>query len=141
VSIAAEPDVLINQEGQKISPLSLEMAKRLALFHYTGQGQIKDLQLLATSDGNYVSSSPVYRAQFEDPQGSELYLDPNTGDLLARRKALWFWYHWIWQFHLMKYTPSPLVNRVLLFVFASLSFLVSLTGLIKFWQGPAQRKA
>lgn len=139
VSFANETDQLVDQSGQKLSPLSLEWARRLAMFHYTGEGQLKDLQLLATSSGNYVSSTPIYRAQFDDAQQSELYLDPNTGELLARRKALWFWYQWMWQFHLMKYTPSPLLNRLLLFAFAGLSFLVSATGLIKFWKSPPKK--
>ncbi len=140
VSFAKESDILVDQAGKKLSPLSLDWAKRLALFHYTGQGQLRDLQLLPESQGNYVSASPIYRAQFDDDQSSEIYLDPNTGELLARRKSLWFWYHWMWQFHLMKYTPSPLLNRLLLFAFAGLSFLVSVTGIVKFWQVPRPKE-
>jgi hypothetical protein len=43
-------------------------------------------------------------------------------------------YNRMWEFHLMKYTPSPALNKVLLLVFAVLNALVALTGFAKFFR-------
>jgi len=128
-----QPPLLLDPNGQHLSPLSTEYATTLGRSLYLGTGELLRTELLPRSQGNYVSSTPVYRLQFADAQRTEIYLDPNSGQLLARRKALWRWYNRMWEVHLMKYTPSATVNKLLLLAFALLTFVVSLTGLFKFF--------
>lgn len=128
------PPLLFNRQGQVISPISPALAERVARLGYTGTGPVNQTELLPTSTGNYVSSQPIYRITFADAQKTEIYVDPNTGSLLARRKALWALYNRMWEFHLMKYTPSPAVNKALLLLFAVLNALVALTGFAKFFR-------
>lgn len=123
---------LIDQAGQLQTPLSEALATELAKAYYAGEGVLRTLELLPNSTGNYVSSTPVYRAMFADSQQTEIYLHPDSGQLLGRRKALWSWYQRFWRFHLMQYTPSAAWNKGLLLFFAALTFLVSLTGLLQF---------
>ncbi len=128
------PPVLIGSDGQRLDPLKPEWAATIAQLGYTGTGQINRTELLKESKGNYFSSSPIYRVSFDDDQKTEIYVDPVTGDLLARRKALWGLYNRMWELHLMKYTPWPGVNKMLLLVFAILNALVALTGFVKFFR-------
>lgn len=126
--------LLLDHTGAAQSPLSPALAASIAREQYTGQGELSTVDLLPTSRGNYFSSTPVFKATFQDAQHTEIYIDPQSGALLARRKALWAWYNRMWEFHLMKYSPDATTNKMLLLVFATLSFLVSLTGLLKFFR-------
>lgn len=126
--------LLLDAQGAQLNPISPELAARIAKMGYTGTGQAQQTDLLPTSTGNYMSGQPIYRVRFDDEQQTEIYIDPETGSLLARRKALWALYNRMWEFHLMKYTPWPGVNKSLLLIFAVLNALVALTGLLKFFR-------
>lgn len=124
---------LVDQSGQVHHPISPELAASIAREQYLGQGTLATIDFLPESSGNYFSSQPVYKALFQDPQATEVYINPQSGELLARRKALWRWYNRMWEFHLMKYTSHAPLNKYLLLLSAVLSFGVSLTGLFKFF--------
>ncbi|MGV3524959.1 MAG: PepSY domain-containing protein [Candidatus Sericytochromatia bacterium] len=134
LSHSGGPPVLLNAQGLQINPISPELAARVAKMGYTGTGQAQQTDLLPKSEGNYMSGQPIYRVRFDDDQQTEIYIDPETGSLLARRKALWALYNRMWEFHLMKYTPWAGVNKSLLLIFAVLNALVALTGLLKFFR-------
>lgn len=130
--------LLLNIKGQRISPLAPERVKAIALGQYTGpeprpQKNVA-VALLPKSAGNYFSEQPVYRVSFADAARTEMYIDPQTGAVLARRKALWAIYNRMWEMHLMKYTPSQALNKNLLLLFAVLNALVALTGFFKFFR-------
>lgn len=60
-----------------------------------------------------------------------MYIDPKSGELLAKRKGIWSFYNTMWEFHLMKYTSNNSLNKNILLLSALISFIVSLTGFIK----------
>lgn len=128
------PVRLMDQHGNIRSPLDPALAAAIAREQYLGKAPLGTIDLLPTSSGNYVSSTPVFKASFQDAQGTEIYIDPQSGALLARRKALWRWYNRMWEFHLMKYSANNALNKYLLLFSAVISFLVSLTGLFKFFR-------
>ena len=128
------PPILLNATGQRIDPIPAATVRAVAQAGYTGQGHIQSIERLPRSAGNYMSASPIWRVRFDDAQQTEIYIDPGTGALLARRKALWVLYNQAWEFHLMKYTPWPAANKALLLIFAGLNALVALTGLVKFFR-------
>jgi len=128
------PPLLLSAAGEHLSPLSLKRVRAIALSQYQGKAAIAEIQLLPKSVGNYVSGVPVYRVLFGDDAKTEMYIDPQTGALLARRKALWALYNRMWEFHLLKYTPSQPLNKILLLSFAMLNAVVALTGLMKFFR-------
>jgi len=128
------PALLLSAAGEPLSPLSPKRVRAIALSQYQGKAAISELQLLPKSVGNYVSGVPVYRVVFGDDAKTEMYIDPQTGALLARRKALWGLYNRMWEFHLMKYTPSQPLNKFLLLGFAVLNAGVALTGFMKFFR-------
>lgn len=130
----AKGSVLLNAQGQRLDPIAESLAAELVKMDYQGTGQLQKLELLPSSAGNYFSSQPVYRATFADSQKTEIYLDPGSGSLLARRKALWGLYNRMWEFHLMKYTPSKNLNKALLLICALLNALVAITGFVKFFR-------
>lgn len=136
----ADTTLLLDARGQRLDPLSPAWAQRIAVAGYTGSGRVRQVERLPRSDGNYVSARPIYRIRFDDAQSTEIYVDPASGELLARRKALWGLYNRMWEFHLMKYTPFPALNKSLLLLFAVINAVVALTGLLRFVRRPLRRK-
>lgn len=126
--------MLLDAGGRRLDPISPALARRIAVAGYTGKGRALGTELLPKSTGNYVSPVPIYRIAFDDAQRTEIYVDPASGSLLARRKALWGLYNRMWEFHLMKYTPSKAVNKALLLIFAAINVIVALTGFAKFFR-------
>lgn len=133
--------LLVNADGKVLNTVPESWIREVAVQGYTGKGHLKSVTLLDSSKGNYYSTTPVYRADFEDTQGTEIYISPQSGQLLARRKRLWALYNWMWEMHLMKLTPWPKVNKTLLFTFAVLNSLVAITGFVKFFRWGFQMKA
>ena len=134
IQSAKAPVRLMDQQGKIRSPIAPALAAAIAREQYLGAGTLSTIDLLPTSRGNYVSSTPVFKASFQDAARTEVYIDPQSGALLARRKALWRWYNRMWEFHLMKYSSHNALNKYLLLFSAVISFLVSLTGLLKFFR-------
>lgn len=134
LKLAKGPPLLLDEQGQRLDPIKPELAAEVARLGYTGSGKLATTELLQQSAGNYVSSKPIYRISFDDAQKTEIYVHPVTGELLARRKAMWGLYNRMWELHLMKYTPDPAINKALLLIFAGLNALVALTGFVKFFR-------
>ncbi|PIQ29218.1 hypothetical protein COW36_17475 [bacterium (Candidatus Blackallbacteria) CG17_big_fil_post_rev_8_21_14_2_50_48_46] len=131
--------LLLTPQGDKISPLQAGQIADFAKGYYTGQGSLQTVEKLASLRGNYYSDAPLWRVRFADSVGTEIYLEPQTGELLARRKAIWGLYNWMWELHLTKYTPWPAFNKALLAFLAVLNMMVALTGLFKFFRWGRKR--
>ena len=127
------PPLLVSAQGQVVSPLPESEIKDFARRYYTGSGTLIQLEKLNRSRGNYVSATPLWRARFNDRAGTEIYLEPQTGELLARRKRSWAIYNLMWELHLTKYTPWSAVNKALMGLLALINIVVALTGLFKFF--------
>ena len=127
-------EFLINQDKKVIDKIPEKMVEIISKEKYTGKGNIQKIELLKESKGNYYSSSPIYKVSYDDSQKSEIYINPNNGELLAKRKALWGFYNTMWEYHLMKYTSNTKVNKNLLLISAIISLFVSVTGFLKFFR-------
>lgn len=124
--------LIIDQKGQIVKQIDKNLVKEIVLQKLTNKGaKIKNIDLLKESTGNYYSKTPIYKVTFEDKEKSEMYIDPNSGQLLAKRKAIWSFYNTMWEFHLMKYTSNNSLNKNILLISALISFIVSLTGFLK----------
>ncbi len=59
-----------------------------------------------------------------------MYLDPWTGDVLARRTTRWRVFDFLWMLHVMDFDDRDNFNHPLLQVSAALGLLVALGGVI-----------
>jgi len=73
---------------------------------------------------------PVWRVSFTEPENLHLYLDPWTGDLLARRTDRWRIFDFLWMLHIMDYDTRDDFNHPLLQIAALMGLFVTLGGLI-----------
>ena len=74
----------------------------------------------------------AWRASFDKPESLRLYLDPWTGEILARRTSRWRIFDFLWMLHIMDYDTRDDFNHPLLQVAALAGLMVALSGLV-YW--------
>ena len=109
------PALLDSVTGTRLSPLSRDAVGALAARAYIGAGSIEAIEWLDSAPqeaGN--RPAPLWAVRFGDLPRTTLYYSPHTGELLARRHALWRWFDLFWMLHIMDYTAREDVNNPLL---------------------------
>lgn len=75
---------------------------------------------------------PLWKVSFDEPETLNIYLDPWTGEILARRTTRWRIFDFFWMLHVMDFENRDDFNHPLLQVAALLGLLIALSGVI-FW--------
>lgn len=73
---------------------------------------------------------PVWKVVVDNQPRSHLYFDPETGELLAHRTALWRWYQFSHDLHTFNFGEEATVNNPLLAVFAIMLFATAVSGAV-----------
>lgn len=73
---------------------------------------------------------PVWKVSFSEPESLNLYLDPWTGEILARRTALWRVFDFFWMLHIMDFDTRDDFNHPLLQIAAALGLIIALSGVL-----------
>ena len=75
---------------------------------------------------------PVWRVAYSEPESVNLYIDPWTGELLARRTDRWRLFDFLWMLHIMDFDTRDDFNHPLLQIAAALGLIIALSGVV-FW--------
>jgi hypothetical protein len=116
--------------GSVLSPLSKTLAQKIAESDYAGAGALKSIEQLDTPPAEYGRPGPVWRAQFDDRDKTTLYIDPQKGEVAARRSETWRFYDFFWKLHIMDYDDGSDFNHPLLITAAGTAIFVALSGFI-----------
>jgi hypothetical protein len=128
--------------GARRDPLDKAAITQLAESMYQGHGYVAKLELLATLPGEVgTRKAPLWRADFDDASATSLYLDPQTGELVAKRHDLWRAFDFLWMLHIMDYDTRDDVNNTLLRIASVLGVLFGLSGLWLLWFSVRRRTA
>ena len=73
---------------------------------------------------------PLYRVRVEKPESGVVYIDPTTGDIMAIRTTLWRAWDFLWSLHIMDYRERDDFSHWLIRIFAALSVLTVVSGII-----------
>lgn len=127
----ATPAALFDaRNGKKVSPLETEKIQEIASRDYSGTGELSGLQLAETAvSSDFRGPFPVWIATFSEPTSYRVYIDPNSGQILARRSRLWRTYDWLWMLHIMDYEEHENFNNWFLVVASAFALATSITGL------------
>ncbi len=115
--------------GEKLSPLSEALARKVAEHDFRGEGEIERITLMNNPPAEFRGPRPVWRAEFSDADETRLYISPETGEVLARRNRVWRLYDFFWMLHIMDYEERKNFNNPLIRAFAVTGFLFALSGL------------
>ena len=119
--------------GGVLPPLEQDAVVRQAQDQLREPGELRGVRLLehVESDSEVRGRPlPVWRVSFEEPESLSLYLDPWTGDILARRTDRWRVFDFLWMLHIMDYQSRDNFHHPLLQIAAALAFTVALGGVV-----------
>jgi hypothetical protein len=71
---------------------------------------------------------PAWQAHFSD--GTNVYIDAESGAVLAVRSAQWRWYDWMWGLHIMDLQTREDTSHAVLIGFAGIAVISALLGLV-----------
>lgn len=71
---------------------------------------------------------PAWGVAFAD--GARVYVDADTGAVLALRTDQWRWFDWMWGLHIMDLETREDTHHPLLIGFAAVAFVATLLGLV-----------
>jgi hypothetical protein len=116
--------------GEMLSPLSAQTIESLATSYYAGTGGVERAERIQETPVEARGKrAPLWRVDFDDAFDTTLYLDPDTGTLVARRHRWWRVYDTFWMLHLMDYGDErDDVNNELLRLVAMGSAVAALAG-------------
>lgn len=138
--------------GVLLSPISEDLAVAVALedFQYRVEDRDAAITVVASEwiteePGDFRRKLPVWRVSLDDPDGTRIYVSPETGRVLARRNDYWRVFDFFWMLHIMDYDEREDFNHPLLIVTTLTSTLFVLTGVIllyfRFWPGARRKKS
>ena len=131
-SVQSGGDLVIRDAatGDIVSPLVREEAERIATAHYAGGGSVSDAVLFETDPPReYGREGPVWRVDFQAPDGASFYVDATSGDVKTVRTGLWRTFDFMWGLHIMDWSSRENFNSWWLKATASLAVIFFLSGL------------
>jgi hypothetical protein len=75
---------------------------------------------------------PLWRVRFSQPESLSLWIEPWTGEVLARRTTRWRIFDFLWMLHIMDFDERDDFNTPLLMTASFLGLLIALSGVV-YW--------
>ena len=114
--------------GTAIPPVVEDEARRIAQDAYAGEASLEAVRYLPPGEApnEARSSAAVWQARFAD--GTHVYIDDATGEVLALRTGQWRLYDVMWGLHIMDLQTREDAHNPFTIVFGSLAFVGALLG-------------
>jgi hypothetical protein len=116
--------------GRYLKRLSLLEARQAALASYAGTAKLEALQFVA-ADKNPLElrrERPAWEADFDD--GTHVFIDADSGALLAVRTEQWRWFDFMWGLHIMDLQTREDTHHPILIVMAAFAGIGTIFGLV-----------
>ncbi len=125
---------LVSADGKRFVPrLSGEEAQSRAQSWLLAPAEAASVEWVEqTGSGSEIRgrSLPVWKVSFLQPESLSLYLDPWTGEILARRTDRWRIFDFLWMLHIMDFNEREDFNHPLLQIAAALGLVIALGGVV-----------
>ena len=118
------------QDGMPLPSVSEAEARQLAQATYAGSAALVSMQRFSAeaSPLDLRRPRPSWQAAFAD--GTHIYIDADTGEVLALRTEYWRFYDLMWGLHIMDPVGRENTSHALLWIFATIGILSSLLGTV-----------
>jgi uncharacterized iron-regulated membrane protein len=116
--------------GWLAPPVVEAEARQIAAGAYAGRARLRTLTYFPadTPPGELRAAVPSWQAHFAD--GTNLYIDAQTGEVLAVRTDGWRFYDLMWGLHIMNLQDREDAHHPIIIAFAGLAVLGALLGCI-----------
>ena len=125
---------LVPAAGGSVSPaLSAEEAEARARSLLRTPAEPVAVEWIEQLDADHEARGrnvPLWRVRFQEPESLNLYLDPWTGEMVARRTDRWRVFDFFWMLHIMDFDSRDNFNHLLLQVAAALGLIISVSGVV-----------
>ena len=119
--------------GVRLQRLTEAQARAFAAHAYQGSGRPVAARFFADAPQETGREGPLWRVDFDDEERTTFYLDPETGDVVTRRSAVWRFYDFWWRLHILDLKTGEDFNHPLIIAAAVLTLPMVLTGFILLW--------
>lgn len=119
--------------GGPAPQLNEAQARAAAQAAYAGPGRPVEARRFEDAPSEIRSDRSVWRVRFDDREGTRLYLDSVTGEVVGRRSELWRFYDFWYRLHLMSFAPEADSNHPLLVTASALTLIIVVTGFVLLW--------
>ncbi len=117
------------QSGDRITPLGEDMARRLALANWAGDGDIIAAELVEYPPREAGSASPLWRIQFKGADSATFWVDPDRAVVKSVRTTKWRIFDVLWRFHILDITGDDKIDSWWMKLAAFLGLTMVLSGL------------
>lgn len=116
--------------GRLLPPLSAAEARAIVEARYKGSARVTAVERTSAASPpiELRREVPAWRVVYDD--GARFYVHAETGEILARRTALWRVYDFMWGLHILDPVGREETDSWWLFAFALVSFLSVLMALV-----------
>jgi uncharacterized iron-regulated membrane protein len=98
--------VVSAETGSVLSPLSEELARKVATAAWAGEGALQSIELLETAPHESGLTGQVWAAHFAGEGHPTLYVTASNGQTSLPRTDLWRTYDFFWSLHIMDWGPA-----------------------------------
>jgi hypothetical protein len=118
-------------DGRWMAPVSQAEARDLATAAYRGPAKLISLKNFSAEQAplDLRKARPSWQAEYSD--GTHLYVDATSGEVLALRTRQWRAYDWMWGLHIMDLQTREETSHAVLIIFAALAALGMVLALIQ----------
>ncbi len=115
-------------DGLPIPPVGEAEARELAQAVYAGKAALQTITHFAADAAplDLRKDRPSWQAVFAD--GTHIYIDADTGEVLALRTGYWRAYDFMWGLHIMDPVGREDTSHALLWIFSVIALISSLLG-------------
>jgi uncharacterized membrane protein YkoI len=127
-----EEKALFNaRTGARVSPIDEAFAREIAEGAIAGDEVAARVTLIERDAPiEYRGALPAWRIDFDDAENLSVYVDANTGRVVARRSDTWRVFDIMWALHIMDYRERENFNHPLLIVVTALALIMTIFGLV-----------
>jgi uncharacterized iron-regulated membrane protein len=98
--------VISAETGSILSPLSEELARKVATAAWAGEGALQSMELLDAAPHESGLAGQVWAAHFAGDGHPMLYITATNGQTSQPRTDLWRTYDFLWSLHIMDWGPE-----------------------------------
>ena len=116
--------------GKLLPQINSLQASKFATAAYAGEGNLKSVKLFAADENplELRRGRPAWQGQFSD--NTHVYMDADTGEILAIRTDTWRIFDFMWGLHIMDLQTREDINHPILIIFSAITAISVLIGLI-----------
>lgn len=129
----AQPKTVDALTGGPLERLTEAEARAVAQAAYTGPGRAVSARFYEKPPQETGRETPLWRVEFDDREGTDFYVAPDTGEVVTRRSNVWRFYDFFWRLHILDFKNGDNFNHPLLIGLTVLTLPVVITGLILLW--------